>query len=321
MTRPSVFITRRWPADAEAAMLADFDVTLNEGDEQLNAAAIAQAMREHDAIAPTVTDPIGAETLAAGAGGKCKIIANFGVGVNHIDIAAAKGQGLTVTNTPGVLTDATADIALTLMLMTMRRAGEGEREVRAGAWHGWRPTHLLGQQMTGKTLGIIGMGRIGKATAHRAALGFGMKIVFYNRSPVVDLGAFDAEQCASVEAVCRRADIVSLHCPGGDATRHILGAAALAAMQPHAVVINTARGDVVDEEALAAALFDGRIGGAGLDVFQGEPRINPRLMDAPNTVLLPHLGSATTETRTAMGMKTHENLTAFFGGKPVPNPV
>ncbi len=321
MTKPSVFITRRWPAASEAAMHEAFDVTMNDADEQLSAEAIAEAMLSHDAIAPTVTDPVGETTIESGAGGKCRIIANFGVGVNHIDSKAASRHGMIITNTPGVLTDATADIALTLMLMTMRRAGEGERELRAGEWSGWRPTHLLGQQMTGKTLGIIGMGRIGKATARRAALGFGMKIVFYNRSTVNDCGDFEGEQLPTVEAVCQHADLVSLHCPGGEETRHILGEKALAAMPSHGIVINTARGDVVDEEALADALHGGHIGGAGLDVFQGEPVINPRLMNAPNVVLLPHLGSATTETRNAMGMTVCENLKAFFAGKDVPNPV
>ena len=206
------------------------------------------------------------------------------------------------------------------MLMTMRRAGEGEREVRADGWTGWRPTHLLGQQMTGKTLGIIGMGRINQATAARAALGFGMKVVFYNRSQVADCEPFDAEQLETVADVCAAADIVSLHCPGG-ASNAYSRAEALAAMKPTDVVINTARGDVVDEEALYDALEEGRIGGAGLDVFQGEPVINPRLQGAPNTVLLPHLGSATVETRNAMGMTVVDNLKAFFAGKDLPNPV
>ena len=314
-------MSRRWPTLSEQALFDAFDVTYDESDAQKTSAELAEAMRHHDAIAPTVTDPMGRETIEAAAGGPCKLIANFGVGVNHIDIAAAHENGMQVSNTPGVLTDATADIALTLMLMTMRRAGEGEREVRADGWTGWRPTHLLGQQMTGKTLGIIGMGRIGKATAARAALGFGMKVVFYNRSQVADCGPFDAEQLEAVADVCAAADIVSLHCPGGAETMHILGAEALAAMKPTGVVINTARGDVVDEEALADALEEGRIGGAGLDVFQGEPVINPRLRGAPNTVLLPHLGSATVETRNAMGMTVVDNLKAFFAGKDLPNPV
>ena len=321
MSKPKIYMSRRWPTLSEQALFDQFDVTYDPSDAQKTSAELGEAMRHHDAIAPTVTDPMGRETIEAAAGGPCKLIANFGVGVNHIDLAAAHEHGMQVSNTPGVLTDATADIALTLMLMTMRRAGEGERELRADGWTGWRPTHMLGQQMTGKTLGIIGMGRIGKATAARAALGFGMKVVFYNRSQVQDCGPFDAEQLATVADVCAAADVVSLHCPGGAETHHILNADALSAMKPTGMVINTARGDVVDEEALADALHNGSIAGAGLDVFQGEPKINPRLRDAPNTVLLPHLGSATVETRNAMGMTVVENLKAFFDGKDLPNPV
>ena len=321
MSKPSVFVTRRWPSASEEAMDAEFDVTRNKDDDQLPAEALSAAMRTHDALAVTVTDPMDGATIEAGAGGRCRVVANFGVGVNHIDHAAAARHGLLVTNTPGVLTDATADIAVTLMLMAARRAGEGERELRQGGWTGWRPTHLMGRQLTGRTLGIIGMGRIGQATARRAALGFGMDIVFYNRSVVADCGPFSAEQMPTVEAVCAASDIVSLHCPGGEETRHILGREALAAMGPHGILINTARGDVVDEAALADALENGDIGGAGLDVFQNEPDINPRLLAAPNTVLLPHLGSATVETRNAMGMMVCENLKAFFSEEAVPNPV
>ncbi|GIS13117.1 MAG: hypothetical protein CM15mP115_22680 [Alphaproteobacteria bacterium] len=216
-----------------------------------------------------------------------------------------------MSNTPGVLTDATADLTLTLMLMLCRRAGEGERELRAGAWSGWRPTHLVGRQMTGKTLGIIGMGRIGRAVAHRAHFGFGMDVVFQNRSPVADGGGVGGRQLASVAEVCAASDFVSLHCAATPETRHILRRDALAAMSPSAYVINTARGDVVDEDALVAALESGAIGGAGLDVFQGEPKVNPAIMAVPNTVLLPHLGSATEETRVAMGMKVVENARAL----------
>jgi len=321
MPKPRILLTRRWPQDAEDALRGIFEVTADAEDRPLSREALIAAMLEHDGIAATVTDRLDAEVLDAASAGKCRIIANFGVGVNHIDAAAAARNGMVVTNTPGVLTDATADIALTLMLMTCRRAGEGERELRAGDWAGWRPTHLLGRQLMGKTLGIIGMGRIGRATARRAALGFGMKIVFYNRSQLDDVGPIEARQLATVGDVAAAADVISLHCPGGEETRHILNAEALAVMKPDAVVINTARGDVLDEDALADALEAGRIGGAGLDVFQGEPIINPRLLAAPNTVLLPHLGSATLETRNAMGMTVVRNLEAFFAGRDVPNPV
>ena len=241
----------------------------------------------------------------------------YGVGVNHIDLEAAAAQDLRVSNTPGVLTDATADLTLTLMLMLSRRAGEGEREVRAGAWDGWRPTHLVGRSMTGKRLGIIGMGRIGKAVAHRAHFGFGMDILFYNRSAIADGAGVKGRQLDSVAELCANSDYVSLHCAAAPETVNILDAAAIAAMSPDAYVINTARGDVVDEDALAAALTLGAIGGAGLDVYQGEPAINPAIMAAPNTVLLPHLGSATAEARVAMGMKVVENARAFAAGNPL----
>ncbi len=321
MPNPKILQTRRWPHAAEDALNALFDVTVDAQDRPLSRDELINGIKTHDGIAVTVTDKIDADVIAAAAEGQCQIIANFGVGVNHIDLTAAAEHGLLVSNTPGVLTDATADIAMTLMLMACRRAAEGEREIRNNAWSGWRPTHLLGMDFSGKTVGIIGMGRIGKAVARRCALGFGMKVVFYNRSRVTDCGDINAVQLDTVEEVCANADIVSLHCPGGDETRHILSASALAAMPSHGLVINTARGDVIDEDALAKALHDGQIGGAGLDVFQGEPVINPSLLSAPNTVFLPHLGSATIETRNAMGMMVVENLKAHFAGETLPNPA
>ena len=321
MTKPTIFVTRRWPAAAEEALAAHFDVTLNEDDRPLTKDELAEGFASHDIAAPTVSDVIDDEVVRAGGAGRCRMIANYGVGVNHIDLSAAASHGITVSNTPGVLTDATADLTLTLMLMLCRRAGEGERELRAGEWNGWRPTHLVGRQMTGKTLGIIGMGRIGRAVAHRAHFGFGMEIVFQNRSPVDDGAGVGGRQLASVAEVCAASDFVSLHCAATPETRHILGREALAAMSPSAYVINTARGDVVDEDALVAALESGAIGGAGLDVFQGEPKVNPAIMAAPNTVLLPHLGSATEETRVAMGMKVVENARAFAMGEALPDKV
>ena len=321
MSRPRILQTRRWPEDAEKALAAHFEVTIDQEDKPLSNAELIETLRYHDGVAATVTDRFDATVFEAIRGSSLKIIANFGVGVNHIDLNAAKEAGIVVSNTPGVLTDATADIALTLMMMVMRRTGEGERELREGGWTGWRPTHLLGRDLSGKTLGIIGMGRIGKAIARRCAHAFGMKVVFYNRSQVNDMDDIGAIQLNAVADVCAAADIVSLHCPGGDDTRHILNEAAIAAMPEHGVVINTARGDVIDEDALAVALKAGAIGGAGLDVFQGEPNINPILMDAPNTVFLPHMGSGTIETRNAMGMMVVDNLRAYFEGKPVPNPA
>ena len=317
MSKPSIFVTRRWAAPAEEALSEHFDVTFNEADAPLSKDALIEGFASHDMAAPTVSDRIDADIIAAAAGGKCRLIANYGVGVNHIDLEAAAAHDLRVSNTPGVLTDATADLTLTLMLMLSRRAGEGEREVRAGAWDGWRPTHLVGRSMTGKRLGIIGMGRIGKAVAHRAHFGFGMDILFYNRSAIADGAGVKGRQLDSVAELCANSDYVSLHCAAAPETVNILDAAAIAAMSPDAYVINTARGDVVDEDALAAALTLGAIGGAGLDVYQGEPAINPAIMAAPNTVLLPHLGSATAEARVAMGMKVVENARAFAAGNPL----
>ena len=319
--KPKIFVTRRWPEAAEDALRAHFEPTFNKSDEPLDKAALIEGFANHDIAAPTVSDRIDADIIAAGARGRCRLIANYGVGVNHIDLAAAAAQTIPVSNTPGVLTDATADLTLTLMLMLCRRAGEGERELRAGEWVGWRPTHLVGRAMTGKRLGIIGMGRIGKAVARRAHFGFGMQICFYNRSPVDDVGDMKAVQMGSIAEVCSASDFVSLHCAASPDTFQILGAEALAALHEGAYVINTARGDVVDEAALVAALNAGAIGGAGLDVYQGEPEINPAILAARNTVLLPHLGSATVESRTAMGLKVVENARAFAAGQDLIDPV
>ncbi|HXH04043.1 MAG TPA: D-glycerate dehydrogenase, partial [Candidatus Competibacteraceae bacterium] len=226
-------------------------------------------------------------------------------------------------NTPGVLTDATADLALTLLLMVARRAGEGERELRAGRWRGWRPTHLLGTQVAGKSLGIVGFGRIGQATAERARFGFGMHILYHSRRPDAGGAAerLGASYCATLEELLQRADFVSLHCPGGAQNRHLIDARRLGLMKPGAFLINTARGDVVDEQALVQALRSGHLGGAGLDVYEHEPRVAPGLLELDNVVLLPHLGSATTETREAMGMKVVDNVLAFFEGREPPDRV
>jgi lactate dehydrogenase-like 2-hydroxyacid dehydrogenase len=241
------------------------------------------------------------------------------VGFNHIDVEAAKARGLAVSNTPDVLTDATADLALTLLLMVARRAGEGERHLRAGAWTGWRPTHMLGTQVAGKTLGLVGMGRIARAVAQRAHHGFGMRVIFhdpYPPSPEIARG-LGAEPRDTLEAVLGEADFVSLHCPATPETRHLMNRERLALLRRDAYLVNTARGDVVDEAALAEALQSRRIAGAGLDVFEREPEVNAALLQLENVVLLPHLGSATTETRVAMGMRALENLRLFFAGSPL----
>jgi lactate dehydrogenase-like 2-hydroxyacid dehydrogenase len=315
MAKPRVVITRTLPAAAEERAKALFDVELNVSDVPLDAAALARAMRDADGLLPCVADRITAELIAT-PGRQVKIVANYGVGYNNIDVLAAKANGVVVTNTPDVLTEDTADLALTLMLATARRAGEGERELRSGKWTGWRPTHMLGTRVNGKTLGLIGIGRIGRAVARRAHLGFGMKIIYHDPYPLsdADAKALGAERKASIEAVLRESDFVSLHCPATPETRHLMNAARFAQMRKGSILINTARGDVVDEDDLIAALEAGTIGGAGLDVFENEPSVPAALSTRENVVLLPHLGSATIETRVAMGMRAIDNLEAFFGG-------
>ncbi|OWZ90326.1 D-glycerate dehydrogenase [Sinorhizobium sp. LM21] len=321
-SKPRILLTRRWPAAVEQVLAERFDVTLNEGDVPLTAAELADALRTYDAVLPTVSDRLPAD-LFAGGGLRAKILGNYGVGYNHIDVAAAKAAGIVVTNTPGVLTDCTADIAMTLLLAVARRAGEGERQVRAGEWSGWRPTHMIGGKVTGKTLGIIGFGRIGKAMAKRCHFGFDMDVVFYNRSRIdpAEASRYGARQLDTVEDVLKVADFVSLHCPGGGENRHLINAERLALMKKGAYLVNTARGDVIDEPALIAALENGVIRGAGLDVFEAEPNVPERLRGLENVVLLPHLGSATEETRVAMGMKVVDNITAFFDGREPPDRV
>ncbi|OYX44520.1 MAG: D-glycerate dehydrogenase [Rhodobacterales bacterium 32-67-9] len=316
MTRPKILITRRWPEAVEARLAAAFDVTRNDADTPLGPDALRDALRTFDAILPTVTDRLGPEVFE-GPDIRTRILANYGVGFSHIDISAAKARGIAVTNTPDVLSDCTADLALTLMLMVARRAGEGERELREGRWTGWRPTHLVGTKVSGATLGIIGFGRIGQAVAKRAHHGFGMRILVQNRSAVAPgvLAETGARQVDAIDDLLAISDCVSLHCPGGAANRHLIDAWRLGLMKPGAFLINTARGEVVDEAALADALVQGRIGGAGLDVFENEPRIPASLMAAPNLVMLPHLGSATRETREAMGFRVMDNLVDFFDGR------
>lgn len=316
--KPRVVVTRRIPAACEAEAERLFDAVLNREDVPLTPAQLQDALRSADALLPTVTDKLTAEVLAA-APGRAKILANFGVGFNNIDITAAGARGLTVTNTPDVLTDDTADIAITLLLMVARRAGEGERHIRGRQWTGWRPTHMLGARVSGKTLGLIGFGRIAKAVARRAHHGFGMKIIFSDPYPpsAEEAKSLGAEPRPSVEAVLREADFVSLHCPATPETRHLINAERLGQMRAEAFLINTARGDVVDEAALARALGAGTIAGAGLDVFEKEPAVAAELLGMENVVLLPHLGSATLETRVAMGMRAIENLKLFFAGQPV----
>ena len=312
--KPKILISRRWPLAVETRLSARYDVTLNETDTPLTLDQLRAAMTEYDALCPTVSDKVPAEVLSA-PGARVRIVANYGAGYEHIDLDAARTAGLVVTNTPDVLTDATAELALLLMLMAARRAGEGERELRAGEWRGWRPTHLLGQSLAGKTLGLVGYGRIARATAERAKALLGMSIAYHSRRRAEDEEG--AVYFDSLEELAEVADVLSLHTPGGPQTHHMINAGLLKRMKPGAILINTARGSVVNEEDVAQALNDGVIGGAGLDVYQGEPAINPALLAAPNAVLLPHLGSATLETRTAMGMRVADNLDRFFDGEPL----
>ena len=312
---PKLFLTRRWPEAVEQALRDRYSVTINHDDRPLGAAEIQAAMRGHDVLCPTVSDRITSDIL--GEIGQLKLIANYGAGFDHIDLQAARAAGLAVTNTPDVLTEATAELAILLMLSVARRAGEGERELRAGRWTGWRPTHLLGRQVAGRTLGLVGFGRIGQLTAKRACLGLGMRVLYHARTRAAP--DVEAETGAQFEPdllkLASESDVVSLHCPGGPATQNLIGAPVLEALGKDGMLINTARGSVVDEAALIAALKAGVIAGAGLDVFAGEPQVNPELLRLEQVVLLPHLGSATRETRTAMGMRVAENINAFFEGR------
>lgn len=295
---------------------ATFDVTVHDGG-AMSVQDAAQALAEYDLILPTLGDAFTADAFSGDI--RCKMLGNFGVGYNHIDVDAAANAGVVVSNTPDVLTDATADIALTLLLATARRAGEGERMVRSGAWGGFDVKGLLGTHVTGKTLGVIGMGRIGQAIAARCHYGFGMKVVFHNRSPKVT--NVPALQLDGLHDVMAAADFVVVATPGGSETTKLVDAAALVAMKPTGIFINISRGEVVDETALIDALEQGRIAGAGLDVYEKEPHVPPRLLALENCVLLPHLGSATQETRQAMGQMALDNIIAFADGQKPPQQV
>ena len=316
MTASRILVTRRLPAPVEEVLAERLGAQLSDADDALSRSELAAALADCDILLPTITDRLGAEMLRPGA--RVKLIANFGAGVEHIDLDAARAAGIIVTNTPDALTETTAELALTLMLMSARRAGEGERLIRSGGWTGWGPSALMGQGLTGKLLGLVGYGRIARSTASRARA-FGMRIAYFNRSQVVDPG--DAVRFGSLAALAEAADVLSLHVPGGDATRHMIDAALLKKMKPTSILINTARGSVVDEAALADALVSGSIAAAGLDVFEDEPKVQPALIGLENAVLLPHLGSATVECRMAMGMQAIANIDAFLAGQDPPNRV
>lgn len=316
----NLLVSRALPATVTDALNAEFEVTLRPTTLPMSEDEATTALAAYDAILPTLGDGFTAKAIGRVDTPRCKILANFGVGYNHIDTGAMIAKGITVTNTPGAVTDATADIAMTLILMAARRAGEGERLVRSGEWTGWHPVQMLGMHIGGKTVGIVGMGRIGKAIARRCQAGFGMNVVFHNRSQVADVGV-PAKQLGSLSEVMAAADVVVCAVPGSPATHHMIDAQALAAMQPHAYLVNISRGDVVDEPALIAALTSGKIAGAGLDVYEQEPHVPEALRALDNVTLLPHLGTNAEEVRANMGMIAVDNLRAFFSGNAVPNIV
>ena len=319
--KPKVIVTRRLPDPVETRMRELFDTELNLDDVPLDREALIKAVQRADAIVPTITDHIDADLIAA-AGEKLKLIANFGAGVDHIDVAAANERGIAVTNTPGVLTEDTADLTMALIMAVSRRIVEGANVVQAGGFTGWTPTWMMGRRVNGKRLGIIGMGRIGQAVARRAKA-FGMQIHYHNRKPVSHVIAeeLEATYWESLDQMLARMDIISVNCPHTPATYHLLSARRLKLLQPHAVVVNTARGGIIDEAALADMLAEGAIPGAGLDVFEFEPAINPKLLTQPKAVLLPHLGSATVEARIDMGEKVIINLKTWMDGHRPPDRV
>jgi len=315
-----LLVSRALTQDVMQVLGQEFELTLRPTTQPMVEGEAANSLLAYDAVLPTLGDQFTAGAIERVDDPRCKILANFGVGYNHIDLPAAVSKGITVTNTPGAVTDATADIAMTLILMSARRAAEGERMVRKGDWRGWHPVQMLGMHIGGKTVGIIGMGRIGKAIARRCAAGFGMNVVFHNRSVVKDVGV-PARQLGSLAEVMATADIVVIAVPGSPQTHHLINAQALGAMQSHARLINISRGNVIDEAALIGALQSGQIAGAGLDVYEHEPDVPDALLALENVVLLPHLGTNAEEVRSNMGMMAVDNLRAFFAGDAPPNVV
>jgi len=316
-----VTLTRKLPDSVETRMRELFDAKLNADDHKFSQDELKAAVAECNVLVPTVTDRIDAEVIAA-AGPQLKLIASFGTGVDHIDLKAAREAGITVTNTPGVLTEDTADVAMALILSVPRRIAEGDALVREGGWTGWAPTGMLGHRINGKRLGIIGMGRIGQAIARRAR-GFGMSIHYHNRRPVhADIEQeLEATHWDDLPQMLSRMDIISVNCPHTEATHQLLSREKLELIQNHAYLVNTSRGEVIDETALAELLQQRRIAGAGLDVYENQPTINPLLLDLKNVVLLPHIGSATIEGRLSMGDKVIINVQTFIDGHTPPDRV
>ena len=319
--KPLVVVTRKLPDAIETRLMELFDVRLNVDDEAMSEVELNEAVKTADVLVPTITDTIDAKLIAA-AGKKLKLIANYGTGVDHIDLAAAREKGITVTNTPGVLTEDTADMTMALILAVPRRLVEGERIVRSGDWSGWSPTWMLGHRIFGKRLGIIGMGRIGQAVARRAR-GFGLSIHYHNRNRVHEEieNELEATYWESLDQMLAHMDFVSVNCPHTPATYHLLLTRRLKLLQPHAVIVNTARGEVIDENALTQVLQSGDIAGAGLDVFEHAPAVNPKLLALDNVVLLPHMGSATFEGRGDMGEKVVINIQTFVDDHTPPDRV
>ncbi|MCM0019238.1 MAG: D-glycerate dehydrogenase [Tagaea sp.] len=319
--RPLVIVTRKLPDLIETRMMELFDCRLNLDDHAFPREELAAAMANAEVLVPTVTDELSA-ALIREAGPKLKLIASFGTGVNNIALDAAKEKGITVTNTPGVLTEDTADMTLALILAVARRLGEGERLVRAEKWQGWAPTAMLGMRLTGKRLGIVGMGRIGTAVAKRARA-FGLSIHYHNRrrlDPALE-AEVEATYWESLDQMLGHMDVVSINCPHTPATYHLISARRLRLMKPHAIVVNTSRGQVIEEEALARALYAREIAGAGLDVYEREPEIHPRLLELDNVVLLPHMGSSTHDGRFDMGERVIVNIKTFVDGHTPPDKV
>lgn len=313
-----LLITRNHPDAVLDAARAFLDVTVRDSIDPLAPEELRDALRNYDAVIPTLGDGFSEQVFYDVMEPRTKILANFGVGYNHIDTVAANRRGITVTNTPGAVTDATADIAMALILMSARRLSEGERMLRAGNWVGWNPMQMLGMHVTGKTVGIIGMGRIGQAIARRCHYGFGCRVIYANRSE--KRMEFPAEQMSQHE-LARHADIIVVAVPGGRETHHLIGAGFLSSMRPEAHFVNISRGDVVDERALIEALQKGQIAGAGLDVYEHEPDVPEALIALENVVLLPHLGTAALDVRTDMGLMAVDNLRAFFNGQTPANLV
>ena len=320
-SKPIVIVTRKVPEAIEARMMELFDTRLNDDDHPMSSDELVEAVKTADVLVPTVTDRIDSRILSQ-ANDNLRLIASFGAGVDHIDLASARTRGITVTNTPGVLTEDTADMTVALILAVPRRLAEGERLVRSGDWAGWGPTSMLGHRIWGKRLGIIGMGRIGSAVARRAR-GFGLSVHYHNRRRVPDMleQELEATYWESLDQMLARMDIISVNCPHTPATFHLLSARRLDLLQPHAYIVNTPRGEVIDEAALTRMLRDGRLAGAGLDVFEHEPAINPKLLELEKVVLLPHMGSATIEGRIDMGEKVLINIKTFVDGHSPPDRV